>query len=170
MYQSSRCKVNFQDLFALLLTVRRSVLKVGRYKKWQKLTQDMPFSFSTKPTNQVFLLLEMYPDTSAYILKNPFFFFLIPIRVHFPYYGSPIVVSCEMFGALTRLSLSSSYTYSSEVTRKQAQNMTSLLTKFVPFFKATLYPSIHYRFQPHCRELVCQTFMPFVLLQLYYNF
>lgn len=76
----------------------------------------------------------------------------------------------NVFGALTRLSLSSSYTYSSEVTRKQAQNMTSLLTKFVPFFKATLYPSIHYRLQPHCRELVCQTFMPFVLLQLYYNF
>ena len=96
MYQSSRCKVNFQDLFALLLTVRRSVLKVGRYKKWQKLTQDMPFSFSTKPTNQVFLLLEMYPDTSAYILKNPFFF-LTQIRVHFPYYGSPIDVSCEMY-------------------------------------------------------------------------
>ena len=39
----------------------------------------------------------------------------------------------NVFGALTRLSLSSSYTYSSEVTRKQAQNMTSLLTKFVPF-------------------------------------
>ena len=53
--------------------------------------------FFYKTYKSSFLLLEMYPDTSAYILKNPFFFFLTQIRVHFPYYGSPIDVSCEMY-------------------------------------------------------------------------
>ena len=133
----------------MLLTLRRSVLKVGRYKKWQKLTQDMPFRplfLLNLSRNQVFLLEIMYPNTSLLFDPN---------RSTHDEYIFPIItpnVSCKMYFVPYTLVTLPSYTYSSEVTRKQAQNMTFfpslLLTKFVLFFKATLYPSIHYRLQP----------------------
>lgn len=48
-------------------------MKVGRYKKWQKLTQDMPFRplfLLNLSRNQVFLLEIMYPNTSLLFDPN----------------------------------------------------------------------------------------------------
>ena len=85
-------------------------------------------------------------------------------------------VSCKMYFVPYTLVTLPSYTYSSEVTRKQAQNMT--------FFSFSPPHEIRAFFQGYfvskyplslttTVELVCQTFMPFVQpppTLLYYNF